>query len=518
MAINFTRYIDITSGVGAAAAVPERQLIGRLFTDNNILPPQSFIEFDNAEEVGDYFGTSSTEYLRAVYYFSFVSKDIVSPQKISYARWVSAAVAPRIYGYVDPSNPQLLADYTSISAGSFGLTIGGVVNTFTALDFTGAASLAAVAAILQTAIRTKTGVQWTAATVTYDSVRGSFDFVGGSTGAATISVQEGVGGTPIAAILGWLPAASMVNGIFVNGAITAPGSAVETLTASLNNSANASNNFGSFTFIPTLTLTQHIEVANWNKDQNVLYQYQVAVSSANASAWAARDGSGLGLIGGTGLTLMPVSTTNPEYPEMFPMMILAATDYEENNSVQNYMFQQTTLTPSVTDDTTANTMDGLKINFYGQTQTAGQLINFYQKGVLLGIATDPLDMNTYANEQWLKNAISAQLMTLLLSLAEVSANAKGRGQILAILQSVINVALSNGTISVGKTLTTTQKLYISQVTGDPNAWYQVQTIGYWVNCVIVASSDVPPVYTAKYILVYSKDDVIRKVTGQDVLI
>ena len=515
MAISITRYVDITSGVGGNTGVANRQLIARLFTTNNLLPPQSFIQFDSAAEVGEYFGTSSQEYLRAVYYFSFLSKNITSPQAISYARWVDAAVAPRVYGYANPAAPQALANYTSISTGSIGLTIGGVVNMFTGIDFTTALSLSDVASILQTKIRTASGTQWTSSTVTYDATAGAFNFVGGSTGTATISVQAGNAGVDISGLISWLPAATMVNGVFVPGAIWANGSAIETISATLTNSAGASNNFGSFAFMSTLTLDQVIEAAEWNKAQNVMFMYSVPVTAGNASAWANLS-TGVGEIGGTALTLL--SGTTNEYPEMLPMAIEAATDYTRQNAVQNYMFQQSTLTPSVTTDASADAMDALRINYYGQTQTAGQLLAFYQRGVLMGLATDPLDMNTYANEQWLKDAANAALMTLLLTLSEVSANARGRSQILGTLQSVIDQALRNGTISVGKTLTNAQILAITQITNDPNAYYQVQNNGYWVDCVIVPSSGSPVTYTAQYTLVYSKDDIIRKVEGTHVLI
>lgn len=510
MTINFSRYIDITSGVGAGATVPLRDLIGRLFTINPLLSPQSFIEFTSAEEVGLYFGTTSEEYLRALFYFSWISKKITRAQKIAFARWVETAVAPTIFGFV---KTQTLGTYTAITTGSFGMTIGADVNTFTGLDFSGAASLAAVAAILQTAIRTKTGTQWTAATVVYNSTRGSFDFTGGSAVAAAISVQEGVGGVPIAAILGWLPAAVNINGVFSNGAITNPGSAAETVTETLTASANASNNFGSFLFLPTLSLANVILAANWNKAQNVQYMYTVRVLSADVAAWSSIL-TGVGAIGGVGLTLANIST---EYPEQVPMMIEAATDYTTVNAVQNYMFQQFILTPEVTTDTAADLMDAARVNYYGRTQDAGRFIDFYQRGVLMGIATDPRDMNVYANEQWLKDAAGAAIMTLLLSLSRISANTQGRSQILTTLQSVINQALNNGTISVGKTLTNAQILYITELTGDPQAWHQVQTIGYWVNCTIVSFGD-PLQYKAVYTLVYSKDDAIRKVDGTHVLI
>lgn len=512
MAISITRYVDVISGVAGGNQVPQRQLIARLFTDNPLVPPASFLQFDSASEVGSYFGTTSQEYLRAVFYFSFVSKSLRSPQRISYARWVDADTPPMIFGYVDTANPQSVSDYTSISSGVLNMTIGGVTNNFTGIDFTTAVTLADVATILQTKIQTAVGTQWTAATVTYDAVRGAFIFTGGDAVAAEISVATG----SLAILLKWFPAATMINGALTTGAIWSDGALEETITDSLTASSNASDNFGTFAFVPTLTLDQVIEAATWNDAQNVKYMYLVPVESTDVATWSSPS-TGVGSIGGVGLTLL--SGVSDEYPEMLPMMIEAATDYESVNAVQNYMFQQSSLlTPSVTSDSTANTMDAARVNYYGQTQSAGQFLSFYQRGVLMGIATDPLDMNTYANEQWLKNAATSAIMNLLLALPTVSANAQGRSQLIATLQSVINQALFNGTISVGKTLTNTQIVAITQITGDANAYYQVQTSGYWVNCVIVPLETDPVTYEAQYTLVYAKNDAIRKVQGTHVLI
>ena len=210
-----------------------------------------------------------------------------------------------------------------------------------------------------------------------------------------------------------------------------------------------------------------------------------------------------------------------QFPEQIPMMIEAATNYATGiNSVQNYMFQNNYagLTPLVTTDAQKAQYDAVSVNYYGQTQTAGQLINFYQNGVLQGVSPSPLDMNTYVNEIWLKDACTAAIMNLLLNLTQLPANAQGVSQILTSLQVVINQALLNGTIRVNKTLNINQQQFITSATNDPTAWYQVQTIGYWVNAAIVPSGSNPVIYTATYTLIYAKDDVIRLVTGQDILI
>lgn len=505
MPISLQRYVDIISGVGAANNVGTRQLIGRLFDDNALIPSNAQVTFNTAAEVLSYFGTGE-EYNRAIQYFGWVSKNITSPQALSFARWNSVACAPVIFG---AKGSQLVASWTSITAGAFHLTMGTHTFSLTGINFSAAASLTDVATTLTTAIQTQGmtgGTLWTAATVVWNSTTQQFNLTGGATGAAVISVAAGSSPNDIAGQLGWLSASTIIGA----------GAAIQTLTACLTQSAAANNNFGSFAFVggSAFSLAQVEEIATWNRAQNVQFMYCLPVTAANASAWQA----GAGAIGGTAPTLDP--QISGQYHSMLPMMVLAATNYAAANSTQNYMFQVFPgITASVTDDADANTYDALSINYYGNTQTAGQIINFYQRGVMWGASTDPLDQNTYANEIWLKDALGAALMTLLLALGKVSANTAGRAQILNIMQGVVDQALFNGTISVGKILTPVQQLYIIQITDDPNAWKQVQNIGYWLGIDFVPTVvNGQNEFIAEYTLLYSKDDVIRQITGSDILI
>lgn len=379
MAIDFNQYVDITSGVGGAAVIAERELIGRIFTTNTALSVGDVVEYSTTAEVLAVFGSTSDEYKIAQFYFGWISKNITSPKKISFARW--------------------------------------------------------------------------------DDIN-------------------------------------------------------ETITEVLTTSTAASNNFGSFGFISTLTQAEVAEAALWNDTQNNMFMYCAPVAAADAATLNAA------VIGYSGIGVTLNVGTADEWPEFAPMVILAATNYAKRNSVQNYMFQQFSLTPSVTDTTTATTYDGLRVNYYGSTQTAGQTISFYQRGTMMGGSTDATDMNTYANEMWLKSAAGAAIGNLLLAMPKISANANGRAQLINIMQSVIERALTNGSISVGKPLSATQKAYIAEVTGDDKAYVQIQSIGYWLDCSIESyvTTDSRTEWKAVYTLLYAKDDVIRKVEGTDTLI
>ena len=727
MSISPQNYVNIVSGVGASANVPTRDLVGRFFTGSLMVPPLTFVQFSSAAAVIAFFGPSSEEAQRAIFYFSFVSKTLVQPAAIQFARWTQRDVAPRIQSV--SGNNTILSNWTSIDNGSFGLTITPIVDgvpgtpvigTFTGIDFTIATDLTDVANILTAAVQstfitllqgslaaasttvtmadttglvvgmkilgvgitvgttiatitpntsitmsapavaliqtgdttssspnvvnlqdtsilvagmkvtgtgipssttilsitdstsivlsadatatnTGTSLSFIAATTDLEfftptntvfagssvvSSNGGFVFTGGTTGVYTIELQGSLGGTDLtpSPLLGWLPRGTFINGVFSGGSIVSDGYTAETVTQTLTNSTTRSNNFGSFLFLNNLNLSlpNAVLAAQWNVTQNNMFMFCAPVLQSNYVAWT-NDSTGLGLYGGTALTLsgasffatatttsgsavitglpstallsvgMPVVGTGipvgsviiaiaaspstnitisnnatasnsvvlqfvfNQFPEQIPMMVEAATDYYARNSVQNYMFQGpfAGLFPLVVTDDQKDTFDAVSVNYYGNTQQAGVPVNFYQIGVLQGASPSPLDMTTYANEIWLKDAITTQILNMFVSSSQIPANVQGRAQILAGLQAIINIALTNGTISVNKTLSTAQQMFITAQTNDPNAWYQVQSIGYWVDCAIVNNAGI---YSAAYTLIYSKDDVIRLVEGQDILI
>lgn len=499
-------YVNVTSGVGASETIPARQLIPMFFDDNPLIPSGSYVNFpnngDGGANVEEYFGSGSPEALRAAFAFGWISKNINVVPSISFARWNSAACAPVIYGDANTTTTAT-AGWTGVTSGSFTLNMGATTHTLTGMDFSGITTLANVATIVQDAIQAITagGSLWTAATVTYDSTTGNFNLVGGTTGAAAISVTAAVS-NDVSGQLGWLGPT----------AIFGPGAAVQTITQVLNSITNINNNFGSFAFIATLDTAQITEAATVNNGYNEMFLYSIPCTTATASAIQ----DAVAQLGGCTTTLCAVPT---QYEEQIPMMILGATNYNNLNSTQNYMFNQFDINPTVTDETTAIAYDNMGVNYYANTQQGGQIVNLYQRGQMNGLATDASAQNTYANEIWLKGAMTSALFTLLLTQNKISANNKGQSQVQAMCLSVITGALNNGTIIAGRELTPAEIAYVVNATGQANSWQTVQQIGYILSTNITSSIvDGKTQYAINYSLIYAEDDVVNKINGTDILI
>jgi Protein of unknown function (DUF3383) len=503
--ISQTRYINIISGVGAGAAVAQRQLGLLLVTQNALLPPGIILQFANATAVGAYFGITSEEFKRATAYFSFVSKSTGSPNIISFARWINAAIAPTIVG---DSTPKVLATFTPFVSGTLTVNDGGVPHAVS-VDFAVDASLTAVAATLQTALRAIASAQLLTCSVTFNTNTNQFVLTGTTTGTGTLTVTPTGLATDVAPALGW----------GTTGTVYVAGQASETATQAIAAAAAISNNFGSFAFCTATPALQNSDIAlvsAWNATQNNLYMYNVPTLLSNLGALYAL------VQGNAGTSLNVLSATLPnDFVEQSPSEILAATNYANPNSTQNYMFYQfPNRNITVSDDPTANTADASRGNYIGATQSAGQPLAFYQRGVLCGGPTAPTDMGAYANEMWLKSDIAFRILSLFLSLPEISADNTGAGTILAIIQQSIDAGVLNGTISSGENLSTIQQQFITNQSNDPNAWRQVASIGYWVTVQFasITTIDGRTEWNANYTLIYSKDNAVRAVNGTNTLI
>lgn len=502
MPIPFSRYVSITSALGAGSPSPQREFIARLFTTNINIPTKTVLEFTTADEVSNFFGSDTAESQRARSYFGFVSEVATRPNRISFARWANEDTPPIAIG---TQTNTTLQEFQGVTSGEFILTLGGITETVTGIDLSSSTDLASVAADIQTVVRTvNLDPLFAQAVVAYDASRSRFTLTGGVTGGNNDINIQSTSATPVLVnLLGWSI-----------GVIFSRGVDEETVTEVLAESTQLTNNFGTYAFVPTLTEEQITESSTWNSGNNVLFQYHLNVFPEDA----AQVSGNIINLAGTGISLN-LPDLEDEYPEMLPMAAFAATDYRRRASVRSFMYLQGDLTPTVTTKADADFFDALRVNYYGLTQNGGERLAFYQRGFLTGSGTDPINMNVFANEQWLKDFIGSQLISLLLTLPRVPANAGGRGQVLAVIRDAVEVALLNGTISVGRTLTIQERVFVTELSGSETAFQQVENTGFWLDATIESRIDDGVIeFFVAYTLIYTKDNVIRRVEGSHILI
>lgn len=501
MAISMDKYVRIQSGVGGGNAVRRRDLILRIFTESALMSPDSVLEFGGPDAVADYFGRNSPEHNRAKIYFGYVSPNITRPTKLGFARDQSTPSAPVTIGFARPYNLNAI----KAVSGKVTVTLGATdYTTASEVSFASAASFADVATTLQAAINgiAEAPQVLKGATVEYDAAGPRFTITGGATVGDAMKFAPDGG---VADALGLSGGANDVAGV------------AEALPPdeSVALADDISNNYGTFVFVRQLSIDEQVSIAMANAAKNVQFEFVLPVTIASYEAASAA------LMSIASCSLVLVADTNTEFDELIPGAIKAATDYTRRQSVVSYMYRDMPgISAKVFKTEVSNMLDRARVNYYGQTQTAGQLIAFYQRGVMMGTATAPVDQNVHANEQWLKDDAAAGFLELMRTLGRVSANTLGINKVVNTLQDTVDRALYNGTISVGKPLNTTQKLYISEQSGDETAWIQVQNIGYWVTCTVEEydTEDGRKEWKAVYTLIYSKDDAIRKVEGTHILI
>lgn len=489
MPIAQTKYINIISTAGAVPTVSQRELIGRVFSSNYLIPTNTVIEFDGGastalSEIGNYFGVNSAEYGFASKYFAFESKKGLKPKKIGFARYVTENVPAYVVGKSGVS----LTDLKSITNGSLILNLNGENNEFSGINLSSANSLTNVASLISSAITNNLVV------CEYDEDNGRFLLKTVATGdGQTLSVKV----SDLALALGF------------ESAIVSDGSEQKTAVECVSGMEEISNNFFTFTFLDSLGSGDVVALAQWVDSQNVRYMFSYTVNPTNAETIQAlvKDYDGVALT-------LDIYNQNAGF---MPMAAIAAVDYTRRNAAIDMMYQQFAgVSPSVSESSVAKTYDDIRVNYYGSTQQAGTSVSFYQDGLLQGSISS---MGVFANEAWLKDAFFTQLLDLRLGLDTLPASTTGKSLVMNVMAEVIEQALFNGTILVGKTLTATQKAYITQITNDPDAWLTVQSAGYWLDAKIVQETvNGVAKYKISYVLVYSKGDSINFIDGSDILI
>lgn len=504
MAIPSTRYVIIQSGVTGASAVAERELVGLRFSYNSRMPVDRVFSFSSAAQVAEFFGNETPEAEFALQYFSYVSPPPATiPQRLKFAAFAPAGRSPMIFG---DTLSRTLDQLKTITAGTLTIAnFGSSSLAVTGVDFSAATSLADVASALQAAIRLQAGYE--SATVAYGALMREFIITKGTVEGGSVS---GVSGTIADAL-----------GLSSPAAVLSPGTLAQTPLEAFQRAEQVTDSFGTASFsrqgyIMDLE-TDVIPLAQYIASLNVKYMMLWTVTPLNAADWSAA------LINTASNALILTEDMTSQHDEALPMAIAASVDYDRPNAVVNFMFRNSTITvkPLVTTEQGANLYDPLRVNYLGQTASAGQNIIFLQRGYMTGNPVNAIvDMGAHLNEQWLKATAAARLLNLLIGKGVVPANQDGIGYVLAVLSELAEQAKDNGTIISGKELTAFQRAEITSLTGDEKAHFDVFNKGYWLGARVVRETGPSGIeeFVIKYTLVYSANVGVRKIEGSHNLI
>jgi hypothetical protein len=134
------------------------------------------------------FGTSAPEYLAAQKFFGQAPK----PSLLYIGRWAQTATSGLLHGGILSAVGQTLANFTAVTAGKLTVTIDGTSKAMTALNFSGAANLNAVAAIVTTALSTAGTCVWSANNNRFDIISATTGVLSSVSFAATVSTDQAV--------------------------------------------------------------------------------------------------------------------------------------------------------------------------------------------------------------------------------------------------------------------------------------------------------------------------------------
>lgn len=223
---------------------------------------ERFRSYSTLNAVAADFGTTVKEYLAAQKWFAQVPQ----PTNLMIGRWINAAASGGLRGGSLSVAQQAISVFNAISAGSFKITKdGGAPTDITGLNFSGAANLNAVAAIIQAAL---TGI-----TCVWNSTYQRFEFTSSTTGA-TSSVGflvAAASGTNISATLGCTSTGGGY--LFTGQALETAVAAVTLMDGSVGQSWYGVN-------IPDAVNADHLAVAAYIEAATVKHIYGITTQDA----------------------------------------------------------------------------------------------------------------------------------------------------------------------------------------------------------------------------------------------
>lgn len=435
MAIPASRIAGVTSGVLSASG-SALDLNGLILSENASLVSGALKSFANADDVGAFFGLTSTEYLMSQIYFEGQNGATTTPGKLYFGAYSETPVAAFLR-----SGSLAAMTLTQLQAltGTLTVTIDGTPNTSASINLSGATSFTAAAATILAAF---TSPDFTLA---YDTQLSAFVFTSNTTGASSTATYA----------TGTL--APGLNLTQATGAVLSQGAAASTPATAMPVFAAAAGDWAGFATTWEPVLADKEAFSAWTAVQGKRYFYAGYDTDVNALTSGSTETWLSAVIAANEDGTIGIWAENDAEGALEAAAVLgwaASLNFTQKNGRTTLAERSFSgLTPTVTTDAVASALEANGYNYYGDFATSSTEWQFFYKGSLTG---QYKWADSYVNQIKLNADLQDAMMNLLTSVGSIPYNADGDALIHAALADPIKVHKNFGTIRTGITLSSSQ--------------------------------------------------------------
>lgn len=428
-----SRLINVAVNLSPAAAAAQDLSTLLVLGSSQIIDPfERYRRYTSIAEVAADFGTTLPEYLAAVLWF----EQVPQPSQLLIGRWVETDSPGYLRGAPLSAADQLLSNFTSIADGKFIYTLnGGSPTTTSNIDLTGAANLAAVAALVS--------AQVSGATFTWNSQYSRFEAVTAATGATAsfVFLETPGSGTDISGLLGMQETQS--------GAYEAPGEDAQTAVEA---AALFDLNYGQAYYGLTILGVDDddvLAVAAYNEASDNKHIYFVTTQEAGVLVAATTSDIAYQLKQfAYKRTWVQYSSTNP-YAAVSAAARILTTDYNGNNTVITLMYKQEPgIVAENINSAQAGALEDKNCNVFA----------FYNNDTAIiekGVTCSGLFLDVITGTDWLALTIQSELYNLLYtSPTKIPQTDAGSQLMVARIEAVCAQGVVNGLLAPGTWTTT----------------------------------------------------------------
>lgn len=385
-------------------------------------------EYLSLDAVATDFLSTSDEYLSAVEWFGQTPQ----PPSILIGRWANTATSGRLVGAPLTAAEQLIANFTAITTGSFTITIDGTLKTVTALNFSAATNLNAVASIVTTALAS-------AGTMTWNATYENFTIKSATTGTTSSVTFMSVGGagTDVTPLFGMLSTSS--------GAYTVAGIVAETALSAVElfDGQFADQWYG--LDVPAAVDADTLAIAAYIEGASVKHYF--GVSTTEGGVIVSTDTTDIAYQ----LKQLKYNKTATQYSSTSKYAIAAylgrilTTNWQANNSTITLMYKQE---PGIV----AEVLNGTQITAL-EAKNCNVFVAYNNNTAIIepGMSASGQFTDTIIGLDWLSNEVQTALYSeLYTSLTKVPQTDAGNHLLAVVIENVLIEAVNNGLIAPGQ--------------------------------------------------------------------